>query len=461
MLTYNSSINNEKTHRHIDDNGYLYVDESPILRSGILEYLGSELITEDNEGKVDGVEIDADKIYKIKIPVEELEKAKDTFTLLPLTNDHIWLGQEGADSRDYQEGSSGQISEVKDGMLYVPLKWTSIDTVKQIMNDEKDELSASYENRLIRSEDGDCDFIAVDLRGNHIALVDRGRCGDKVRVLNSALDEPKKELNMKADNETFLVIDGKKIDLSKFFREEQGEGEHSDSITDEGAMSNEDKTCNEDKRALIDEIGGMLKDKVDEELWRTIIGKVEAIAYNPSEDSKADNEDVVLDLTGDDDKDDDDTDSEEKEEKVEVKKEVEKKEDGKVEEKSENEDKAENEDEASKDADVEEKVKAENYEAIYNKAFNMAMKKMNDNEAAKLKAYNAARAVMGDFNAFGMSEKDVYIKALNYLGLDMTGKESVAELASALKAGAGVRQKVDNSFKYESSSVLETKKFNF
>ena len=46
---------------------------------------------------------------------------------------------------------------------------------------------------------------------------------------------------------------------------------------------------NEDKRELIDEIGGMLKDKVDEELWRTIIGKVEKVAYKPSEDDKADN----------------------------------------------------------------------------------------------------------------------------------------------------------------------------
>ena len=47
---------------------------------------------------------------------------------------------------------------------------------------------------------------------------------------------------------------------------------------------------NEDKRKLIDEVGGILKDKVDEELWRTVIGKLEKIAYEPSEDDKADNE---------------------------------------------------------------------------------------------------------------------------------------------------------------------------
>lgn len=46
---------------------------------------------------------------------------------------------------------------------------------------------------------------------------------------------------------------------------------------------------NEDKRKLIDEIGGILKDKVDEEVWRTVIGKLEKIAYEPSEETKADN----------------------------------------------------------------------------------------------------------------------------------------------------------------------------
>ncbi|MDE5888962.1 MAG: DUF2213 domain-containing protein, partial [Bacilli bacterium] len=45
---------------------------------------------------------------------------------------------------------------------------------------------------------------------------------------------------------------------------------------DEKDKKNAEKATNEDvdKRKLIDEIGGILKGKVDEELWRTIIGKV-------------------------------------------------------------------------------------------------------------------------------------------------------------------------------------------
>lgn len=46
---------------------------------------------------------------------------------------------------------------------------------------------------------------------------------------------------------------------------------------------------NEDKRKLIDEVGGILKGKVDDEIIRTVIGKLEKVAYEPSEDNKADN----------------------------------------------------------------------------------------------------------------------------------------------------------------------------
>lgn len=71
------------------------------------------------------------------------------------------------------------------------------------------------------------------------------------------------------------------VDTEKFFKEEKQEGDHDDSIKE-----NEDHT---DKRKLIDEIGGILKGKVDDELWQTIIGKAEKIAYEGSETSSKDN----------------------------------------------------------------------------------------------------------------------------------------------------------------------------
>lgn len=58
---------------------------------------------------------------------------------------------------------------------------------------------------------------------------------------------------------------------------------------DDKPAENGKKACNEDKRKLIDEIGGILKGKVDEEIWRTIIGKIEKLSYEKSEAGTADN----------------------------------------------------------------------------------------------------------------------------------------------------------------------------
>lgn len=68
----------------------------------------------------------------------------------------------------------------------------------------------------------------------------------------------------------------------------------SESGANDKAASAADKVCGKDedvdKRKLVDEIGGILKGKVDEELWRTIIGKAEKLAYNKSEAGIANDE---------------------------------------------------------------------------------------------------------------------------------------------------------------------------
>ncbi len=382
MLQY--QVSNALSVRHIDDNGFLMVDKSPILRTGILEYYGSELLPE-GETEVDGVKIDKNKVYKVFISPEELEKAKDSFKLLPITNDHTWMGAEGEDPKKYQEGSTGENVIIKDGMLYAPLKFTGKKIIKAI-EDGKEELSSSYYNRFVKSDKDGCDFDARDIKGNHLALVDKGRCGSKVRVLNSNLTG----VNNMADKEV---------------KEEKKEDEAEDK-KEVSAVENEDK------RKLIDEIGGILKGKVDEEVWRTVIGKIEKTAYNPSETSKSDD-------------------------KCKSKNSDEKEEDKDEEKKEDN------------------KAKSQNYDAIVAKVSNAMKAEAEKKQAALVKAYNACAKVLGDFNAFGMSDKDMYVKALNRMSVELDGKESVEELSAMLKACNSVKSKVDNSFDYCSSEQEE------
>ena len=120
-----------------------------------------------------------------------------------------------------------------------------------------------------------------------------------------------------------------------------------------GVVNNEKedemKVENEDKRKLIDEIGGILKDKVDDEIIRTVIKKAEELSYEPSEDDKADNKC----------KNEEDEDKKETENKCKNEDEKEdKKEDEKVEdEDDEDEDVTKNEDKDEKEEKEEKEVK--------------------------------------------------------------------------------------------------------
>lgn len=439
-------IENSLSVRTEDDNGYIHIEKSPILRTGILEYLGSEILPE-GEDNIDGVKIEPDKIYKVYISDDELKKGADSFKLLPITDEHKWLGSEGDDAKDYQQGTIGDNVYVEDGKLYADLMFTGKGIIEDL-KDGKEELSSSYINKLRKADNADYDFIAEDIKGNHLALVDKGRCGSDVRVLNSNTGV----YNMakaRIANKAVLKLDDKEIDLDPYFEDKNGDADKDETIAE-----------NEDKRDIIRKImaiAGKSDDDFDggeDEKERTIAELAEQLAYNPSEDSKADNDDV----------------------------EVEEKEDES--EKVENVDKRDiirqieaiaGKEEASEDvktiAKLAEKLayepsetsetdncKVSNADMLASK-ISKAIKAENKKiEAGKVKAYNSAREVIGDFNPFGLSEKDMYVKALNHMGVDLDGSENTAELKAMLKACSNI-SKVDNSYAYEVTGK-EEKEFN-
>ena len=403
-------IENALSERHYDENGYLFVDRSPILKAGIMEYLGSELLPE-GKSSVDGVEIDPQKVYKVNVSLDELKRAKDTFKLAPITDGHIWLGDDGADPKNYQEGTVGENLYIEDGFLYAPLSFTGKAIVEKIKNHKKEELSTSYQNKLKKSDNPAYDFDAFDIRGNHLALVDRGRAGSDVRVLNSIKEKTKMADEARIVNEAILELDGERIDLNDL-------------------LMNNEAEKGVDKRKLIDEVGGMLKDKIDEELWRTVIGKLEKLSYDGSEDSMQDNKCK-----------NEEAEEEEIEDEEEVKK------------KSKKGDKSEKEESEEEEIKTSDKSKSMNYDAVYEKVFNSLKAENEKMEAEKLKAYNDVRGVLGDFNPFGMTCKDMYVKGLNHLGVTLDGNESVSELGSMFKACSSVRSRVDNGFTYTANGA--------
>jgi hypothetical protein len=290
----------------VDDNGFWLIEGNPISKEGVFPYLGKTI----------SPQLEPDRIYNVYRPFNEISK-EDTlksFDGVPFINNHEMIG-ENFTPYD-QRHADGVLMNVKadNGMLFGDLKIFSEDMKSKIQAGKK-ELSLGYkcDYRLSKGIFNGIPYDAIqcNLRGNHIALVDKGRMGNDVRVYDNSY--------------TFDTLD---IDINNYEEKKMSEEKK------EEVKADDKKVCDEkvDKRKLIDEVGGILKGKVDEEVWRTVIGKIEKASYNDSEKS---------------------ADDEEEKKTEEVKKEAEKVEEMKEDKKGEKEEKTEEVKKEEKEEEVE------------------------------------------------------------------------------------------------------------
>ena len=258
----------------IDQNDYWYIKDNPLSKVGVFPYLGRTISTE----------LEPDKIYNVLRPEEELskEEALNSFKLIPIVDDHTMLGTGAGMTPAEEKGIHGVIGDnvyYKDGVIYGDLKIFS-ETLKDEIENGKKELSMGYfcDYELADGEYNGTPYQAIqrNLKINHIALVDEGRMGADVRVLDHNFTfDTIKEIKEMAKTQTQSLAKALDEDIEEITKSE-----------DECKGQDEEV----DKRGLIDEIGGILKDKVDEEVLRTIVGLAEKLAYNESETGANDEE---------------------------------------------------------------------------------------------------------------------------------------------------------------------------
>lgn len=250
--------------KQVDDNGYWLIEGNPITKEGVFPYLGRTI----------SPRLEPDKIYQVYRPYAELANPETlkSFDGIPLIEDHEMLGDGFTSTDDRPPQGILMNPRADNGMLVGDLKIFS-DAMKDRIEGGKKELSLGYKCRYDITpgewNGQHYDAIQTDLRGNHIALVAQGRMGHDVRVYDCwACDAL--EITTKPTKES-----------SDMDNPEKEKKEPETPAKDESV----------DKRKLIDEIGGILKDKVSEEILRAIIGKAEKIAYNASEAGKGTDED--------------------------------------------------------------------------------------------------------------------------------------------------------------------------
>lgn len=245
----------------IDHNDFWLIENNPLSKVGVFPYLGRQI----------SPDLEPDKIYQVLRPEEELSNPEtlESFKLIPLVDEHTMLGtKDGMQTAEEKgvHGVTGTNVKFKDGLITDDLKIFS-ETLKDEIKSGKKDLSVGYYCRYDLTP-GDYqgqhyDAIQRDVRVNHIALVDEGRMGKDVRVMDERITFDTLSEILQQQKENNMKLKGKR---KKF------------------AMD-----ADVDKRELIREVMAIAAKPNDdfeggeEEKIETIAKKLEEMSYNKSE----------------------------------------------------------------------------------------------------------------------------------------------------------------------------------
>ena len=164
-----------------DVNGFMSVSDNPISKIGVYPYLGSEIA---------GYDLPPDQVFQVYRPAEELSRQEtiDSFKLLPFLDEHEVIGDNAtAPERAGIQGYIGESVYFDSPYLRANIMIPSR-AAQTLINSGKIELSPAY-RCVYERKDGVFEgkpyqFIQRNITGNHLALVDEGRTGADVAVLD-------------------------------------------------------------------------------------------------------------------------------------------------------------------------------------------------------------------------------------------------------------------------------------
>lgn len=251
--------------REYTDEGFL-VTKARIARTGIQDYYAFELGLTDREPT---------EIIKMYRPESEVFNADSmrSFANKTVTDDHPTEMINADNAKGLSVGHSGN-QVTRDGMfLETILHFTDAKIIKKIESG-KVELSNGYLSDLEWTKgvtpDGDhYDVIQKNIKGNHIAVVDNGRCGASCRVSDH---KPKKTgapkmANVKIDGVDFEVSDQaaqavNKMQVRLDAAEEKTKDQEEELLTKKKESEDQEKELKKDHKATLDTMQAKLDDSV-------------------------------------------------------------------------------------------------------------------------------------------------------------------------------------------------------
>lgn len=170
--------------RKYDSKGWYTVDKNPIARSGIFEYLGSNIHPS----------LDPNKIYRAYRPDSALNNPEtiNSFKMIPWFARHEMTGDGNTPAEEVGiQGVTGDdvYFDETDKTLYSKIKAFGKNLIDMIDSGVK-QLSIGMDCKWLLqpgvSPDGEpYDVLQVGIVGNHLASVPEGRAGSKIAVMDS------------------------------------------------------------------------------------------------------------------------------------------------------------------------------------------------------------------------------------------------------------------------------------
>lgn len=156
-----------------DNNGQLIIYDAILARTGSYDYRKKEIFEDVNPREAN----DIIKVYRT--PEEVFDPASmASFEHKPFCDDHP---DEDVSIYNWKDLQKGYVFNIRRGKgdeadcLIGDIVVMDPDTIDEIKNNEKRELSLGYNTEIVRGDDGN--FYMTNIRGNHLALVDDGRAG--------------------------------------------------------------------------------------------------------------------------------------------------------------------------------------------------------------------------------------------------------------------------------------------
>ena len=196
------------------EDGYL-VAEARVARTGIQDYLGTEIDPDNEHGLRDKPIV---RVYRPESAVFHAD-AMHSYAYRPMTNGHP--GGDGVNSKNWKDVAIGQTGGevVRDGQFVkVPLVLMDAKAIEDYESGKR-ELSMGYGAEVVFqdgvSPDGEqYDCFLGPMKMNHLSLEHRARGGEHLRIGDQKPHTPKGGHDM-ADSLRKLLVDGISIDVTE------------------------------------------------------------------------------------------------------------------------------------------------------------------------------------------------------------------------------------------------------